>query len=48
MRKWQVTYSPDKEQMLDTIVEACSYTSAYVEFMGKFPHHFEITEIKEI
>ena len=47
MKKWSVTYSPDKEQRLTTTVEADTYTSAYVAFMGKFPRNCEITEIKE-
>lgn len=48
MKKWSVTYSPDKEQRLTTTVEADTYTSAYLAFMSIHKSSDEITEIKEV
>ncbi len=48
MKKWLVTYSPDKEQRLTTTVEAVDYTKAYLAFMITHAKTDEITEIKEV
>lgn len=48
MKKWLVTYSPDKEQRLTSTVEAEDYTKAYLAFMFTHKRSDEITEIKEV
>ena len=48
MKKWLVTYSPDKEQRLTTTVEAEDYTNAYLAFMSTHERSDEITDIKEV
>ena len=47
-KKWQVTYSPDKERMLTATVEAEDYTKAYLAFMLTHADTDEIAEIIEI
>lgn len=48
MKKWLVTYSPDKEKLLTATVEAEDYTKAYLAFMITHTKTDEITEINEI
>lgn len=48
MKKWLVTYSPDKEKRLTTTVEAEDYTKAYLAFTFTHKRSDDIIELKEV
>ena len=46
MKKWEVTFTFDKETFIEAQVEGTTYTEAYVNLMLKHPGAM-ITDIKE-
>lgn len=47
MKSWIITYTLDKKNFENDIIEATTYTMAIIEFMRKFPKA-EYTNIKEL
>lgn len=47
MIKFLIEYAINKSIFKKVLIEAATYTQAYIFFMRKFPSDYEITEIKE-
>ena len=45
MKTYNIEFTPDKEQRLNTIIEANNITEAYLEFVRRHPKEYIITEI---